>query len=558
MGFAAPIASIRRVLRHASLRRVLVSYLAFHIAEFSTWVAILLYAYERTGPASVGIVALIQLIPGALVAAPVAALGDRYPRERVLTAGYLVQAVALLATAVAMAVVAHVAIVYGLAAIAAGSLVITRPTQSALLPALASTPDDLTAANGAAGVVEGIGVLSGPLLAAVILSGSTEAAVFVAGGVACLVAALCTMRLRPVGGLAALPGLADDDGGEDAADDRSMVAGLRVIARDPDARLVVGLLTARMLVVGMADVLFVLLALELLGTGEPGAALLNAALGVGAMVGGIAAIAIVGRGGLAWYAGAGALGWGLSVIAIGLTATPVLAPLLLVVGGAGLTVVDVAGRTILQRSVEDRVLSRVFGVQEGLAMAALAVGSVAISLAASIGGLGGALVIGAVTLPVVVLAAGPRLLALDRRARPPVRALALLRRSHLFRPLPGPQLEAVARHATWEVVPGDTVVIRQGDPGDRYYVLAEGGVRVEQDGVLRRELVHAGDGFGEIALLRDVPRTATVRTTRETILLTIDRSPFLAAVTGHPDAYRAAHDTASDRALGDVRPEAVR
>ena len=198
-------ASIHRVIRQPALRRVLASYLAFHVAEFSTWVAILLYAYERTGPASVGVVALIQLLPAALVAAPAASLGDRYPRERVLTAGYLIQAVAMLATAVAMALVAPIPVVYGLAIIAAMSLVITRPTQSALLPSLSPTPDDLTAANGAAGFVEGLGVLIGPLVAALVLSGSTEAVVFLIAGGACVVAALATARLRPVGGLAALP-----------------------------------------------------------------------------------------------------------------------------------------------------------------------------------------------------------------------------------------------------------------------------------------------------------------------------------------------------------------
>ena len=173
----------RRTLRNHDLRRVFLAQLAFACAEFGTWVAILLFAYEATGPASVGIVALIQLVPAALLAPAAASLGDRYPRHRVLAAGYAVQSLAMLATGVAMMAGAPIPLVYLLAAATATSLVVSRPTQSALLPSLSRTPDELTAANAAAGVVEGAGVLLGPLAAALILVGqdSTPATVFLVG-----------------------------------------------------------------------------------------------------------------------------------------------------------------------------------------------------------------------------------------------------------------------------------------------------------------------------------------------------------------------------------------
>jgi hypothetical protein len=301
-----------------------------------------------------------------------------------------------------------------------------------------------------------------------------------------------------------------------------------------------------MVIIGSADVLFVLMALELLGTGEPGAGILNAALGAGTIAGGAVTVALIGRGGLASVAAAGALLWGAALGLIGVTAAPMLAVALIVAGGAGLTVVDVAGRTILQRSIRDEVLARVFGIQESLAMAALAVGAILASAAVEVGGLTGAMVLAAALLPATVLVTWPRLRALDRRAPVPVQALALLRRTRLFSPLPPPQLEAVARRGVWLTIPDGTTVIRQGDPGDRYYVLSTGAVRVERDGRYLRDLDTAGVGFGEIALLRDVPRTATVTTTRESVLFAIDRAPFLAAVTGHPDAFRAADATASE------------
>jgi hypothetical protein len=310
-----------------------------------------------------------------------------------------------------------------------------------------------------------------------------------------------------------------------------------------------------MLIIGCADVLFVLLALELLGMGAPGAGVLNAALGAGIIVGGAIAFALIGRSGLAGAAAVGAGAWALAIGLIGITALPSLAPILIVVGGAGLTVVDVAGRTILQRTIRDDVLARVFGIQEGLAMAALAAGSILVSVVSGTSGLAVTIAVVALILPLIVLATWPRLVALDRRGGPPLRALHLLRATSLFRPLAPPELEAIARRGRWLPVPSGVRMIEQGDRGDRYYVLAEGAVRIEQDGRHLRDLEHPGDGFGEIALLRDVPRTASVTTTRESILFAIDRAPFLAAITGHPLAFAAAQEAAavaSDESSGTV------
>ncbi len=541
---AGPAAVLRRVLANRQLRRVLPAYLAFNAAEFGTWVAILLYAYERTGPASVGLVALAQLVPAALVAPAASALGDRFPRERVLAIGYVVQAVSMLATASAMLAGLPVLIVYLAAAAAATSLVVTRPTQSALLPSLARAPDELTAANGAAGVVEGAGLLLGPLAAAAVLAVSTPSTVFLLAGVALAVAGAATFRLRPTDGLsqagvASVPEAAD--GG--------FFEGLRTVAADPDASLIVAMLTTRMIMIGAADVLFVLLALDLLGIGESGAGILSAALGAGAIAAGALTFALVGRSRLAAVAAAGAMVWGISLGVIGLTATAWLAPLLVVAGGAGLAIIDVTGRTMLQRSIRDEVLSRVFGLQEGLAMFGLAVGSVLVPILVGMAGLIGAVMLVAAVLPAAVVLTWGRLSRLDRRSVVPIREIALLRKSALFRPLPAPQLEAVARRTLWLTIPRGTIVIREGEAGDRFYVLAAGAVRIEMQGHHVRDIATPGDGFGEIALLRGVPRTATVTTTRETILLAIDRAPFLAAVTGHPDAFAAAEREVAARPM---------
>ncbi len=533
---------VGKLLGNRDLRRVLGAYFAFNAAEIATWVSILLYAYAATGPASVGFVALVQLVPAALFASPAAALGDRYPRHRVLTAGYLLQAAAMSATAVAMLVGAPPPVVIACAAASATALVITRPVQNAVLPSLARTPEELTAANGAAGGVEGVGLLLGPLAAAAILTVASPAAVFAVAAAAMLLGALATVGLRPREDLAA--GIVAGAGARH--DHSGILAGLRVVAADRDARLIVGLLTARMVIIGSADVLFVLMAFELLHSGQSGVGILSAALGAGTIASGAITVLLLGRGGLAGVAGVGALAWGVALVATGFSGVALLAPAFVLFGAAGLSMVDIASRTILQRTVRDEVLARVFGLQEGLAMAGLAVGAFLVPVFVSLVGLLGAIVLAAALLPVAVGLTWSRLAALDRRAVAPVRELEMLRRTTLFRPLPIPQLEAVARRASWVTAPAGQVIIRKGEPGDRFYVLASGAVKVERDGALLRELTSPGDGFGEIALLRDVPRTATVTATTDTELLVIERGPFLAAVTGHPDAFASAQRQVAD------------
>jgi MFS family permease len=543
---------VRRLWRNAAFRRVLPAFFLFTAAEYGTWVAILLFAYERTGPVSVGIVALIQLLPSALVAPAASSLGDRYPRERVLALGYAGMAVALALIGLSMAAGVPAPVVYAIAAITGCTMIIPRPAQSSLLPSLAITPDELTAANAASGLMEGAGILAGPLAAAAILSVSDPSGVFLAAALAVVVAVALTVGLRSSGGLAAL---SDDSLVTDGPDqdpgtaDGSPLAGLRAVLADADARLVVGLLTARNVMVGAADILFVLLALDLLGIGEPGAAVLSGALGAGAMLGGLATFAVIGRSRLAAFAAVGALAWGLALAVLGLSAAAWSAPWLVIVGGSGLAVVDIVGRTLLQRAIRDEVLSRVFGLQEGLAMAGLAVGSLLVPALVQLAGLVGAVVAIAALLPALVGLSWTRLARLDRRIVVPVREIALLRRTALFRPLPGPQLEAVARRAVWFTVPAGAAIIREGEPGDRFYVLAAGSLSVERDGRHLRGLDAVGEGIGEIALLEGVPRTATVTATADSTLLAIDRATFLLAITGHPDAFAAAQRQVAARAM---------
>jgi MFS family permease len=537
----ASVGVFGRLAHSRDLRNVELAFLGFNAVEYGTWIAILLYAYDATGPVSVGVVALVQLLPAALFAPISASLGDRIRRERFLLLSYGVQTVTTALIATAMLIRLHPVLVYGLACIDTAAFTMTRPAQGALLPSLAETPEELTAANGLSALFEGAGILLGPLGAAVILAFSSPGAVFVAGtatlAIATLLAATVRSETREVTSIG-------DAGSQTPS---AALEGFRFLARQREPRLLVGLLSSRMILSGALDVLFVLVALQLFHTGRSGAGILNAALGAGGMIGGAVTLTLVGRRKLGLVLVLGALAFGAPFAAIGLAPSSLTGPALVAASAIGLSLMDATGRTLLQRVVSDEILSRVFGVLEGLAMVALALGSILVSALNAWLGLQGTIVASAALLPVIALVSIPGLRRIDAMTVVPEREVALLARVAMFAPLRPQVLEAVARRCTWMVVPSGAVLITEGEPGDRYYVLASGRLEVTRGGVPVRSLREPGDAVGEIALLFDVPRTATVTVAEEAEVLVLERPDFLTAVTGHPEVARAAERVATDR-----------
>ncbi|HXG75228.1 MAG TPA: cyclic nucleotide-binding domain-containing protein, partial [Gaiellaceae bacterium] len=317
-------------------------------------------------------------------------------------------------------------------------------------------------------------------------------------------------------------------------------------------RILLGLFTAQTLVAGALAVLIVVVAFELLDLGEPGVGYLNSAIGVGALVGSILALLLTGVRRLAPPFIGGILLWGVPLVLVGLWSELALALVLLAIVGAGNSLVDVAAFTLIQRAVPDEVLARVFGVIQFLWIASFGLGGILIVPLVDWLGPDGALIAAGAFLPALALLSGPKLVRLDAAAEAPGAELALLRSVPIFAPLPGTPLEHLAARLVPLRLEAGSVIVRQGDAGDRFYVIAEGEVEVSVDGAVVSTL-GPGGYFGEIALIRDVPRTATATAKTPVVLYALDREDFLAAVTGHAPSAQAAEQVASSR-LGAVAP----
>jgi MFS family permease len=337
-----------------------------------------------------------------------------------------------------------------------------------------------------------------------------------------------------------------------AVPDRSDLGGLATLRADPGRLLAVVLLATRFGVAATMDVLLVLAAIEVLGMGAAGAGYLSAAIGLGWIVGGATTLVIVGRPRLTPLTLVGSLAWAVPVVAVAVVARAGPSLVLLVGAGVGLAVVDVAVRTVLQRLVPTNRLAVVFGIAEGASMAGAAVGALAAGVLVAALGVIGAIAVAGVLLPVVA-AATLRTLERSEAAVPiPFREIALLRRLPLFAPVPAPALEAAAAALVPVAVAAGTTIIREGDIGDRFYVIETGSVAVDQAGTVIARL-GSGQAFGELALIRDIPRTASVAAITDVCVLTLERGTFMLAVTASPRAVTEAARIAAWQLAADAK-----
>jgi len=207
--------------------------------------------------------------------------------------------------------------------------------------------------------------------------------------------------------------------------------------------------------------------------------------------------------------------------------------------GIGNTLVDVSAVTLMQRAVRDEVLGRVFGALQSILVLGLAVGALLAPLLIELIGTRASLIVVGTLLPVLASLLWRRLSVIDARARIPTERIELLRANPIFAPLPPAAVEHLAVKLQPVTAGAGEVVFHEGDDGDLFYIVEDGRCEITIDGEKVGD-AWPGEAFGEIALLRDVPRTATVTALEETKLLALDRDEFIAAVTGHAPSHEAA------------------
>jgi MFS family permease len=539
---AESLGAIHDVVRNPDLRRLQVALACLVVGQWTYTVAVAVYAYEHGGAAAVGLVGLIRMLPSAFAAPVTAFLADRYPRRRVLVVATLAEGVGVALTAAAVFGGVPALFVYALTAVVQVATTAAVPTRAALMPALARTPAELTAANVTATTIDSVGSFAGPALGGLLLVFLDVEVVLalVAGTFAGAV--LLMMRIRASGEVQ-----------EGAATERlvpAVLGGFRAIATVPALRLITGLYGAQTLVAGALNVLVVVAALEVLDLGNAGVGYLNAAIGIGGLAGSVVALALVGRNRLASDFALGMILWGVPMVLIAVWAHPVFVLVVLALLGVGNTLVDVSGVTLLQRSVADEVLARVFGVLESLTWATIALGSIlAAGLVGALGARGAFLATGAI-LPLLTALAWTRLAAIDRAAPAPERELELLRSIEMFAPLPPGTLEGLASALRPVRFPAGAEIVREGEPGDDFYVIVRGEVDVAAGS--QTITLGRGDFFGEIALLRGTSRNATVRARTDVEAYALDGDAFVAALTGHAASAEAAESVIAAR-LGSLR-----
>jgi MFS family permease len=535
--------SFGRTFRNPDIRSIELAWAVSVLGHWAYGIALAVYAYNQGGAPAVGLAGLVRFLPPAIAGPFTAMLADRFRRERVIVTANLARAVLLGGAALVVAVDGPAAVVYVLAGLVAIAFSPIRPAQAALLPTVARSPSELTSANVATSTIESVGVFGGPALGGILLAATSTSVVFGAAAVGFLCSALLVGRVR-------------SEPPEHVRDGRNIlrefVAGFAMIFRERGLRVLVVLLVSQTLVAGALNVLIVVSALRLLDLGEQGVGYLTSALGVGGVLGAVVVVGLVGRERLAADFSIGIVLWGLPIAIMGLWPEPIPAFILLTIVGMGNTLVDVSAFTLLQRAVPDEVLGRVFGAVQSLWVAAIGVGSILAPLAIELVGIEGALIITGSILPLLAALLWRRLSALDRAAPAPDRELELLRGIDFFRPLPPPVLEGLAGAMMPMRVEAGREIVREGEAGDRFYVIESGTVEIVQAGEAISE-EGPGEYFGEISLLRDVPRTATVRTKTDVELRALERDDFIAAVTGHAASAEAADSVVATR-LGSLRP----
>ena len=535
--------TVRDALQLPGMRRIELGYGLSITGELAGTVALVVYAVSAGGAGLVAAYAAARTVAGMGVALGLTGITSRLRRDRLLRWSTGVRMVILAAAALLAALHQPPAAVIAAGAASSALAGTYRPLQAAVLPWLVRTPAELAASNAVTAVMENAGALAGPLLAGGLLAVAAPAAAMAAAAGALAAAAVSLLRLS----VPDTPELPGSGAGQVV---RDVASGLAEFVRMAPPGGVAILAFAQTLLRGALVVLIAVLAVHVLALGGSAVGWLTAAFGAGGLVGGAVAAGAVRFTRLGRSFIAGMLLWGVPLALLALRPAVALAYLALVIVGVGNAFVDVAAFTLVTRLAGPRTAGKVLGALEFVALAGLATGSILTPLLLHLAGTRGTLALLGGGLAGLALAHAARFRRLDRAMPAPGPETGLLISLPMFAPLPLAITDLLAAEIEPRQFPASTVVIREGEPGDHFYLIIEGSATVSVHGAPRPSL-HRGDCFGEIALLRDIPRTATITAEHPLHTLALGREQFLTAVTGNPTSITAADELAAQRLSAD-------
>lgn len=542
----------RSALSRRDLRLLFGGLLVSATGSWAYNVALLAFVFERTGSlAWVGVAGLVRCVPPLVLSPYGGVVAERTERIRLMVGADVICAIwqgALAAVAVSGAPVVLALVFAGLTA---ASNVVYDPAVAATIPSVVNE-QELVAANALNGTIDNLVVIAGPAVGAVLLALSSPAWVFAINGASFAAAAMIVSRMRA----RSRPVDVTEEG--TAGPLRQMTVGARTIARLASARTLVAFSMLVSFVYGTDTVLFVGVSAHRLGTGAKGFGYLMAGLGIGGIVIAAAVDRLARSRRLAPIILVGALGYCLPTALLTVIHSPELAFAVQIVRGASTLVVDVLAITALQRAVPSDQLARVFGMFSALFIGAIALGTVVTPAIVSAFGLSAALLIMAFGPAAAALLGWPALRSVDRRSAARAEALAarvaLLERLEIFAAASRPILERLAALANEVTFAGGAEIIREGDPADALYVLVAGEVEVSargEHGGPERFLrtMSAPTYFGEIGVLQQVPRTATVRATSPCRCERIEGADLVEALNSTPPSVSLMENARSRLAL---------
>jgi MFS family permease len=520
----ATVAAVREALASDGIRRLELIWAIGIAADAALLVVLLVVVYAQDGAVAAGVLGAVRMGPAVLAGILAASVVRRFGGRRVLLGLGLLRAAVGALCAVVIATGMPVIWLYVLAAAGAVAGAPVRPAAATLMPGLARSPGELVAANMAWGTGEGLGTFAGPFLAGLLIAAGQLplAAGLVAAAFLGTVVIAAGLRFEHA---------ADAAGGGRQQRGLALASGLRAVLRRPLLRWsmlgVYGQVTTR----GLLNPLTVVASIELLGMGDAGVGLLSAAVGLGGLVGAVFAVSLTRSDRLVRTMCAALAYWGAPIAVIGLIANPAVGLAAMVVTGIANAVYDVAVITIFQRGSTNQERAAVFSVFEGIAGLGLVTGSLLAPVLLAAFGTRGALGIAGSLLPVIALLIYGRVGRTDRISVVDEEIVRLVRRVDVFAELPLTAVERLAAGMTPVGAIAGQVLVREGDPGDTFVIVASGELEVTVGGQPMDRL-GPGAGFGEVALLRQSPRTATVTALTDMTGWAVDSATFTCAVSG--------------------------